>query len=69
MNMRMMKIKNISNKFYNFPSKVFGASQNVINYRSESNPQVYFSISQNGINIGKLTFEVIENFYFNLVVC
>ena len=55
----MMKIKNISNNFYSFPSKLFGVSQNVKDYRSNSNPQVYLSISQNGTNIGKLIFEVI----------
>jgi len=58
MHMKILRM-NKFNKFYNFPSKVFGVSQNVINYRSDNNPQVYFSLTKNGSNIGKLTFEVL----------
>lgn len=68
--MNMLKfrnVKNLSSKFYNF-QKAYGVSQNIINYRSESNPQVFFSISKNGQNIGKITFEVFNFFILSFML-
>ena len=31
------------------------------NYRSEANPQVFFEVTQNGKNIGRMVFELYEN--------
>lgn len=65
--MNMLRMKNfnltskISSNFYNFNRKVFGVSQNIINYRSDDNPKVFFSVDKNGTNIGKMTFELYAN--------
>ncbi len=71
MNTRRMMIS-ASRRLYNFPSKVFGVAQNVPDYRSSDNPQVFFQVSKDGTQIGNLTFEVsyIKFFdnIFNIVI-
>jgi hypothetical protein len=56
MNMRMLNP--LSRKLYNFPRRVFGVSQNVIDYTSKENPRVFFTIAKDGKSLGNLTFEV-----------
>ena len=63
MNMRMLNP--LSRKLYNFPRRVFGVSQNVIDYTSKENPRVFFTIAKDGKSLGNLTFEVI-NFLKNI---
>ncbi len=56
--MRALRLNTISRNLYHFPRRVFGVSQNVLDYRSKDNPRVYFTISKGGKNLGNLTFEV-----------
>jgi hypothetical protein len=59
--MRSLKYNNLTKNFkgfYNFPRKVFGVSQNSIDYTSKDNPRVFFTIARDGKTLGNLTFEV-----------
>ena len=58
MNMRALKFNTLSRNFYNFPKRVFGVSQNTIDYTSKENPRVFFTVSKDGKPLGNLTFEV-----------
>ena len=58
MNMRALKLNMFNKNFYNFPRRVFGVSQNILDYTSKENPRVFLTIAKGGKNIGNLTFEV-----------
>ncbi len=57
-NLRFLKLNNQFRNFYSFNKKTFAVSQNIIDYTSKTNPRVYFVVTKNGTNLGKLTFEV-----------
>jgi len=57
-NLRFIKLNNQFRNFYSFNKKTFGVAQNIIDYTSKTNPRVYLVVSKNGVQLGKLTFEV-----------
>ena len=57
-NLRFIKLNNQFRNFYSFNKKTFGVAQNIIDYTSKTNPRVYLVVSKNGVELGKLTFEV-----------
>jgi hypothetical protein len=59
-NLRFLRSNNHFRNFLSFNKKTFVVAQNITDYTSKTNPRVYFTITKNGANIGKLTFEVIK---------
>lgn len=59
MKAQTLKLNMFSKNFLKFPKRVFGVSQNILNYSSPTNPRVFLSISKGGQNLGNMTFEVI----------
>ena len=52
-------------QFYSYNKKSFVVAQNLIDYTSKTNPRVFFTVTKNGTNLGKLTFEVIKYINFS----
>lgn len=57
-NLRFLRINNHIRNFYSINKKTFVVAQNILDYTAKTNPRVYFTVTKNGANLGKLTFEV-----------
>ena len=64
-NLRFLKLNNNFRNFYSLNKKTFVVAQNILDYTCKTNPRVFFTVTKNGTNLGKLTFEVKKNIYFS----
>jgi type IV secretory pathway ATPase VirB11/archaellum biosynthesis ATPase len=64
-NLRFLKLNNNFRNIYSFNKKSFVVAQNIIDYTTKTNPRVFLTVTKNGANLGKLTFEVIKYIYFS----
>jgi len=69
MYMRSLKFncysKNIKS-IYNFQKTSFAVAQNVVDYKSNENPRVFFNIAKDGKSLGNLTFEVDYKIFYKI---
>jgi hypothetical protein len=61
-NLRFLKLNKNFRNFYSLNKKTFVVAQNILDYTCKTNPRVFFTVTKNGTNLGKLTFEVKKTF-------